>query len=175
MIIERLDNADISRIGEIDRAEHVTRSYRYEGGSLIPEVVDWRVPRWPNDDSPYSVDARIHEWAALLDEGGVLLGAFNDDLLVGFAIFVPQLTETMAQLAVLHVSKNFRRQGIAQALTARVCQLAIAAGAISLYVSATPTESAVGFYQSQGFQLADHVHPELYALEPEDIHLIKAL
>jgi ribosomal protein S18 acetylase RimI-like enzyme len=170
-----LDNAYINRIGEIDRSEHVTRHYVYNEGKLEANAVDWQVARWADDDSAYSVTARIKEWSALLDQGSVLLGALEEGLLVGFAIFRPQLTETMAQLAVLHVSKEYRRQGVAQSLTAQVIDMAIESGAVSLYVSATPTESAVGFYQSQGFKLAQEVHPELYALEPEDIHMIKQL
>ncbi len=46
------------------------------------------------------------------------------------------------------------------------------AGATSLYVSATPTASAIGFYLGQGCGLADPVHPALYAAEPDDIHLV---
>ena len=49
---------------------------------------------------------------------------------------------------------------------------ACAAGARSLYVSATPTGSAVGFSLGRGCRLADPVHPELFTDEPEDIHLV---
>ena len=109
----------------------------------------------------------------------MLLGAFEHASLLGFAIFRPNLTDSltdsMAQLAVLHISRDFRRKGIARALTEQVVQLARKSGAKSLYVSATPSESAVGFYRSQGFELVDDPHPELYALEPDDIHMIKTL
>jgi len=30
----------------------------------------------------------------------------------------------------------------------------------------------VGFYLRQGFVPTEHPHPELFALEPEDIHMI---
>jgi hypothetical protein len=49
--------------------------------------------------------------------------------------------------------------------------LAREAGARSLCVSATPT-GTVGFYLGRGCRLADPVHPEMYADEPEDIHLV---
>ena len=175
MIIKILHNDDLKRIGDIDRSEHITLSYVYKDGELVTETVDWQVPRWLEDDSDHSVAARIMEWKPLLDAGSVLLGALDGELLAGFAIFRPTLTEAMAQLAVLHVSKGYRRRGIAVQLTAEMCKMAKEAGATSLYVSATPSESAVGFYQSQGFQLAEQVHPDLYALEPEDIHMIKPL
>jgi N-acetylglutamate synthase-like GNAT family acetyltransferase len=48
-------------------------------------------------------------------------------------------------------------------------------GAERLYVSATPSESAVGFYLEQGFAPVKEPLPELYELEPEDIHMVKFL
>jgi hypothetical protein len=56
-----------------------------------------------------------------------------------------------------------------------VIHLAKADGAQTLYVSARPSESAVRFYLSQGFQLTDNPHPRLLALEPEDIHMVMQL
>jgi hypothetical protein len=41
-----------------------------------------------------------------------------------------------------------------------------------MYISSIPSSSAVGFYLAQGCKLAEEVDAELYALEPEDIHLI---
>lgn len=171
MIVKILENTDINRIREIDRSELVKIHYVYQVGKLEAEQVNWNVPRWAGDD----LAQKIKAWSSLLDQGSILLGALDGDVLAGFAIFRPQLTATMAQLAVLHVSKDYRRQGVATALTTEVCKMAIASGATHLYVSATPSESAVNFYKSQGFELAEKIHPELYALEPEDIHMIKRL
>jgi len=46
-----------------------------------------------------------------------------------------------------------------------------------MYVSATPTGSAVQFYLKQGCQLAgpDEIVPELFELEPDDVHLVVGL
>jgi hypothetical protein len=60
------------------------------------------------------------------------------------------------------VSKNYRRLGIAT----EIIRLAQAEGDKRVYVSATTSGSA-------GFRLAEKPHPELFALEPEDIHMIK--
>jgi hypothetical protein len=60
-------------------------------------------------------------------------------------------------------------------LTDEMERLARAAGATAFYVSACPTESAVGFYTSRGFRPTDRPNPELLALEPEDIHTTKDL
>jgi hypothetical protein len=40
-----------------------------------------------------------------------------------------------------------------------------------LYISATPSENTVNFYLRQGCVLARQIDPELFELEPEDIHL----
>jgi hypothetical protein len=39
-------------------------------------------------------------------------------------------------------------------------------------VSSIPTKNSVDFYRSQGFALTPEPHPELFALEPEDIHMV---
>jgi ribosomal protein S18 acetylase RimI-like enzyme len=173
----KMPSSEIGRIGDLDRSEQVTLGYYQRDGKLEAEEVDWDVPRWFSDDrSEHSVQANIRAWTPLLEKhGGTMLGAFEGDLLVGVAIYRPNLTEDMAQLAVLHVSKDHRRRGIATKLAAEVIRLARADGVTQLYVSATPSGSAVGFYQSQGFGLVEKPHPALYALEPEDIHMIKAL
>ncbi len=53
-----------------------------------------------------------------------------------------------------------------------ICRLARRRGAKQLYISATQTESAVGFYLRYGCRLAEAVDPALYELEPKDIHLM---
>jgi ribosomal protein S18 acetylase RimI-like enzyme len=173
--IKKMKNKDIGRIGEIDRSEHVTLVYTHHDGKLEAEAVDWQVPRWFDDGPEHSAQAMVEFLSPILEENGMMLGAFDGDSLAGVMIYRPHLTETMAQLVFLHVSNGYRRQGIATRLTAECIRLARADGAEQLYVSATPSESAVGFYRSQGFQLVDKPHPELFALEPEDIHMFMQL
>lgn len=173
--IKQMKNSDIVRIAEIDRSEHVTLGYFFRDGKMVAEEVDWQVPRWSANGPEHSVSAMVEFLSPMLDDGAMLWGAFDGESLAGVMVYRPHLTETMAQLVFLHVSNGYRRQGIASRLTAECIRLAQADGAKQLYVSATPSESAVGFYKSQGFRLVDKPHPELYRLEPEDIHMIKTL
>jgi len=174
--IREMDRSEVKRIAEIDRSEHVTTGYVFDGGELRAEVVDWQVPRWPPAGDDFSVEAMIAGIVPVLADGGTMLGAFGEDgMLVGFAVLRYGLAERMAQLDALFVSNGYRRRGIATRLVARIVRLARADGADCLYVSATPSESAVGFYTSQGFRLAEKVNRELYLLEPEDIHMIRSL
>lgn len=171
-----MQNSEIERIAEIDRSEHITKNYIYQDGSLVLEDVDLHALPWSTDgEGEHSVRARIEEWLPLLDDGGMMFGAFDDDLLTGFVIYRPNLAKDTAQLAALYVSKNYRSQGIGALLTDEAIKLARADGAKKLYVSATPTASTVHFYMGQGFELAKELNRRIYELEPEDIHMIKNL
>lgn len=172
--VRQLPASDIVRLGEIDRSEQVHVGYTYRDGKLQAEAVDWQVPPWyAEGEGPHSLKTMIQFCARHLEECGVLLGALDGERLAGVAILRYRLAESMAQLAFVHVSRAYRRQGIAARLTEEAVRLAREDGARRLYVSATPSESAVGFYLSQGFRPTGTPHPELYALEPEDIHMIR--
>jgi GNAT superfamily N-acetyltransferase len=173
--IRRLPNAEIERLAEIDRSEHISELYAYQDGALVPRAVDEPVPNWPRTGSEHSVEALVKAWRPTLERGGTLLGAFDGETLAGLAIYRPELEARMADLALLHVSRPYRRKGVASRLTAEVARLARADGANRLYVSATPSNSAVGFYRRFGFVPTDTPNAEMFALEPEDIHMILVL
>jgi predicted N-acetyltransferase YhbS len=174
--VEWMDDSDVSRIGEIDRSEHITRVYKMDGASLKEEEHEFQVPPWlAEGDGEYTVKRQIEFCREHMEHGGVLLGAFVANTLVGVGLLRPEIRIRMAQLAFLHVSQAYRRHGITSLITRELTKFAREAGANTIYVSATPSASAVGFYSSQGFELAEEPLAELYALEPEDIHMVKKL
>ena len=174
MRIRHLDASDVSLIARIDRSEHVDVQYAARDGELVAAPVLMEdIPTWPDDDSEHSITKMLEFCTPIVEGGATLLGAFtDDDELAGLAIVDPTFEPPLAWLALLHVSRPHRRTGAATALWAEAARLARAAGAASMYVSATQTGSAVGFYLSQGCRLADPVHPVLFEHEPEDIHLV---
>lgn len=150
MRVRRLDEDDLSLLGRIDRSEHVEVQLAVRHGRLVERpVVVADIPPWSPDGGEHSV--------------------------AGLAVVHPTFEPPLAWLALLHVSRPHRRTGAGIALWAEAARLAGEAGATSLYVSATSTGSAVGFYLAQGCRLADPVHPELFALEPVDVHLVRRL
>jgi GNAT superfamily N-acetyltransferase len=157
--MRRMNIAELERIAEVDRSEHVTQYYVYQDGGLERKDVDWRVGRW----SAGELEANLAAWRPLVDRGGTMFGAFEDADLVGFAIYRPHLTPDMGQFAVLYVSRDYRHQGIGATLTEEVVGLARADGARKLYVSATPSVSTVEFYRRHGFDVTSEPHPELLA------------
>lgn len=175
--IKQLAPADATRIAEIDRTERVRVGYTYRDGQLRAEAVDWDVPDFfPEGDGEHALKRQIDGLQCpLVEAGGVLYGALDGDRAVGLAALRYDLRPGMDQLLYLMVSDGYRRQGIASRLVARLFDVARERGARRMYVSATPSESAVGFYLRQGFRPTEAPLPELLEEEPEDIHMIVEL
>jgi ribosomal protein S18 acetylase RimI-like enzyme len=155
---------------DIDISESGKFIYTFADGELQRQKLEWKRPNW----NAVEWTREIGKWKDVLC-WDVAVGAFDGKKLIGLASMRFRLTEHTAQLVSLHVDREYRRQGIATQLTREIIRLARESGAHKLYVSSTPSESAVGFYLSQGFQPTNEVNQELFDLEPEDIHMIKNL
>lgn len=165
---------EVARVGEIDRAEQVRTGYEYIGGELQQLEVNWDSPTWlAEGDGEHTIAAQIRFCRDHLERKGRMYGAFDDEKLVGIGIIQQEVREGIAQLAYLHVSNGYRRKGIGERITKELTREARRKGAEKIYVSATPSGSAVGFYLSRGFRLVETPLPELFELEPEDIHMMR--
>ena len=160
--------SELHRLREIDVTEDGEFIYRCSGGEVVAVPLIWHRPPW----SEAQCEERIQLLRHKLRSGGDIIGAFDGEALVGLIALRHRLTPDSAELAGLWVSRAYRRQGIARRLTGELIRLARAGGARRLYVSATESASAVGFYRGQGFTPTPEPDPELLALEPEDIHMI---
>ncbi len=174
--IRHMASSELARIGEIDRSEHVTQEYVHRDGRLSKRSVEITAPAWSRTgDYEDSLRGRIDAWQPILDRGGTLVGAFDAERLVGFAIYRPHLAEGVGNLSALYVSRDYRRRGVAAQLTGEVARLARTDGARRLYVSATPSAPTVEFYLGRGFAPTDEPNEELFRLEPDDIHMVVEL
>jgi predicted N-acetyltransferase YhbS len=77
----------------------------------------------------------------------------------------------LLQLELLHVGRDHRRNGLGTRLFEQARTAARRSGAAGLYISATPSENTVHFYQRRGARLLHAPDAELLAKEPDDIHL----
>ena len=171
-----MERSELARIGEIDRSEEISREYVCQDGSLHLKDVHWSVPRWTQDgQGDHSVPGKIAAWRPWLEEGGTMFGAFDGEAFVAFAIYRPHISSGVAQFAVLHVSRSYRRQGLGAALAAKVIEAARSDGATHLYVSSAPAKGTVEFYQSLGFRPTREIARELFEREPEDVHMMMGL
>ncbi len=173
--IRQLVLADLALLGHIDRSEHQQIQYSVENDQLISRPSEFEVPGWdPVGAGAHSVANMIEFAQPIVARGGVLLGAFVADAVAGVVIVEAVFEPDMAWLALLHVDREHRRHGVASELWEVAVDRVRAIEASHLYVSATPSGSAVGFYLSRGCRLAtgSEVNDGLYDLEPDDIHLI---
>jgi ribosomal protein S18 acetylase RimI-like enzyme len=174
--VRTLAISDVELIASIDRSEHVEREYHVVNGKLAERPVTMaEVPPWTSVDGPHSAASKIEFCQDRIGRGGELFGVFDGDTIAGVAVVEPHFDPPTAWLSFLHVSRPFRRCGAASALWRAAVDRAVAASAESLYVSATPTGSAVGFYLAQGCVLADPPRSDLFEEEPDDIHLVLPL
>jgi predicted N-acetyltransferase YhbS len=168
--IRRLDRHEIGRVWEIDRREFVARIYRLADGALVLEPHDFDVPGWP----PGEPEAFGPHLEAALDRGGAAFAAFDGETLVGVSVLdrkpIGEAGDAL-QLKFLHVSRDWRRRGLASRLFDLAAEEARRAGAGWLYISATRSENTVNWYRRRGCVLARRPDPDLFALEPVDIHL----
>jgi len=171
--IRRLSSDEIRLIGSIDRSEHIDSSYTIEDGQLLHEPEQIDILSWKLEGiGEHSVGGLIEDLEPLVVGGASLLGAFDQNEFLGLVIVDGSFEPGLAWLVFLHVSRQHRRRGVASALWSAAERVALEAGADSMYVSATPSDSAVGFYLNRGCSLARPPHPQLLAKEPEDIHFV---
>jgi ribosomal protein S18 acetylase RimI-like enzyme len=172
----RLRRTELSRIGEIDRRERIDVLYDQHSTRLVARHGSWSASAWePDGHGEHSVAAQVNTLQQFVDAGGIALGAFAGGRLVGIGVVVPHLRPGIAQLAFLHVSAQLRATGIGSSLTEQLEQIARSAGDSDMVVSATPSENTVRFYIGRGFQPMAEPLAELFELEPEDVHMRKAL
>lgn len=176
MKVRVLPSDQLSIVAEIDRSEEIRIGYSVVDGELVKRDGRWSVPPWdPVGVGEHSV-AHMQTWLTpILGSGAILLGAFDGDQAVGMAVVQTDFKPDLAWLAALHVTREYRRHGVASALWMECARIARASGASSMYVSSAPTGSAVGFYLKRGCDLTPHPDPDLFACEPEDIHLVCSL
>jgi GNAT superfamily N-acetyltransferase len=174
--IRRLAAAQLGRVDEIDRTEEIDVLYEQRGTDLVERRGNWTASAWDRDGhGDHSVEAKRRELERYVDAGGVAFGAFAGERLVGIAVVVPHLRPTVAQLAFIHVTHGRRAAGIGRRLCDEMDRVARDAGDTAMVVSATPSGNTVRFYRSCGFEPMAEPLPELFELEPEDVHMRKVL
>lgn len=114
--IRELSPAEFERLAEIDRTEEIRVGYRMIGGRLEQLDVNWHASNWFPAGEEHSVSRLVDSLHELHRFGATTLGAFDGERMVGIATWRPKLTDTMDQLALLHVSAGCRRCGIASRL-----------------------------------------------------------
>jgi GNAT superfamily N-acetyltransferase len=171
MNMRQLARDEVELIWGIDRSEVHHHIYELRDNRLVLTPAYFEAHGW----APGQVEHNTPLLYACFDRGGAFVGMFDAQQLVGVAVVdnVPLgAAGEQLQLKYLYVSRDYRRHGVGTRLFQEASAIARARGATSLYISATPTENTVNFYQRRGADVNPRPDPELYAQEPEDIHLV---
>jgi GNAT superfamily N-acetyltransferase len=174
--IRPLRHDELGRVAEIDRTEQIDLIFVQHGGELEGRPGDWSAPAWDlHGDGEHSVMTHTRDLEHYVDAGGVALGAFDGDQMVGIGAVVPHVRPGIAQLAWLQVTNGRRDAGIGRRLCEALEAIAREAGDDRIVVSATPSEHTVMFYRRRGYEVMPTPLADLLAREPDDVHLEKVL
>jgi GNAT superfamily N-acetyltransferase len=175
--VRRLARDELALVRDIDRSERIDALYVQRAGSLeLLTGGDWSAPAWSRgDEGEHSVAAQQRACEELVDAGAVAFGAFTGGRLVGIGVVRPHLRPGIAQLAYLHVTREYRGRGVGGMLADELERVGRDAGSTTMVVSATPSANTVRFYLGRGYEPMAAPLPELVALEPEDVQLSKVL
>lgn len=148
----------------------VTRQVKYleQGEYQIKD--DYFVDEWTAAQKLCAVQDLRH----CLAEGGFVAGAIAAGALVGFANVENLLLGSRKQyleLRYIHVSREYRGQGLGRRLFCLCCEGARQRGAEKLYIGAHPAVETQAFYAALGCVPAAEVVPGILAAEPLDIQL----
>jgi predicted N-acetyltransferase YhbS len=170
MDIRELRRDEVALVWSIDRSEVIDGVYQHEQGQLVLRPGRHDVPGW----APETVEAYQPWLLDCFDRGGAFYGAFENGSLVGVSVLESRFigpARDQLQLKFLHVARGYRGTGLGRTLFDLAAARARELGARRLYVSSTPSKSAVEFYLHLGCRVTDEVDPQLFALEPDDIHM----
>jgi predicted N-acetyltransferase YhbS len=174
MKIRELTRSEVPYIWQINRREVIENVYYLENGELVLKHEHYDMHGWPAGEPEHYTSIL----ADCFDHGGHFWGAFSGELLIGAVVlenrFIGSAKDTL-QMIFLHVSNNYRKQGLGKKLFLLAAEKALELEAKKLYISAISSENTINFYLNLGCVLATEIDAELYALEPEDIHLEFAL
>lgn len=171
MKIRPMAKEEIRQFHQLNRSEIVRQVYYFRAGKLELEDEFYDIPDWSSEDK----EERIQYLEDLYDKGGVIVGAFDDELLVGVGTLGVRFmgeNKTLLNLDGLWVSSTHRKQGVGSQLVDQITKIAKERGAQGLYVSATESKNTVQFYLNKGFIPTDTPDPILFDKEPRDIHMI---
>jgi len=165
-----LEQNELIRVKEIDRAENIFEYYEYKNGELIIKSITDLVDSFDDEE----LQEMIQRQQLLIADGGQVIAALAGDRLIGVASVERKprgKQRNYCKMDILYVSNSYRGNKIGHQLVRKCTAAAAEFGAEKLYISATPTRATVDFYLKEGARLVEEIDEELFAMEPLDIHL----
>lgn len=167
MIIIKLltkEHANENALDNYDRVQNVHRVYRKINNEYVLIEDEW-VMDW-------SLEKKRTVAESLFNEDYITFGAIDDGNIIGFASVEKNVQGERIVLDMMHVSRNYRGQGIGKRLFQQAKEKAKKIGAKQLYISAFSSEDTIKFYLSMGCEITDNPITKLAEDEPFDIQMV---
>ena len=152
-----------------NRYQEVTKVWRIENGKKM--IKDCVFTEFWDDVKKKTI---IDEFRETLVGKGIILGAFEENKLIGFATLsgtpIGENKEYL-QLLQLHVSFNYRGKGIGRVLFQHSLEKAKGLNVDKLYISSHSSIETINFYTRMGCKEATWLYEPQVELEPYDCQL----
>lgn len=171
--IVSLDDLNDTFLSEFNRYQ-VTNQVLFKDNQLYKMKSDHFIEDW-DDNKKAQV---IHDLRSCINQGGRVVGAYDEAVLAGFAnidgcLFGSNMD--YVELPYIHISAERRGSGIGKELFKICCEEAKKLGAGKLYIAAHPSFESQGFYKAMGCDVAVEINENILSREPLDIQLEKIL
>jgi len=160
---------DLKLFSNFDRYQEVTKCWRKENNKWVLKDICF-TEKWDQDN----YKSLVKELKNTVDNGGTVFGVFEDDVLIGFGSLENDFfgsNKQYLQLSAIHVSNNYRGNGIGKKLFELISKKAKEMSVKKLYISAHSSKETVSFYKSIGCKEAVEYNKKLVEKEPYDCQL----
>ena len=164
-----LNEVNLELFDSFNRYQEVKKCWRKENQQWLLKDISF-IEQWSITEKRKLIKCLCNT----IETGGVVFGAFSNEILVGFASIENKpfgIKKYYLQLSSIHVSFEERGKGIGKALFKLICECAIKMKAKKLYISAHSSEETQLFYKSLGCVEAVEINKELADEEPCDCQL----
>ena len=168
----KLIEADLHEnlLNDFNRYQEVEYDWKKVNGELKlvhnPHIEDWTHAK--------KVQKINDVFAKVVELNGYLLGAFENEKLIGFAACNPTKygsRNQYIQLMELHVSLEYRGLGIGRSMFEKCVDYGTEMKAQKLYIVASSSMESQEAYKKLGCVYARELVRELYEQDPDDIHM----
>ncbi|MCL2592826.1 MAG: GNAT family N-acetyltransferase [Defluviitaleaceae bacterium] len=163
---------EYKRIMEIDNTIFIKRVWRKKDGAINKQWIDIN---WQQDSNfPDGNQNHLAVLKETFEKGGFVVGAFDNEKLVGFCSINRDLFGKQYKYALLDqlfISNGYRGKGIGKKLFFMAVETAKSWAADKFYICAGSSEDTLAFYISLGCENAKEVNQKLFEQDENDIQL----
>ncbi|MDR2747907.1 MAG: GNAT family N-acetyltransferase [Treponema sp.] len=161
-----IDDIHSNILDYYNRYHEVKKCYRNENGKWVIKKIEY-VEDWDKDKK----ENIIKDFSKIINNGGYIFGAYEDNKLIGFAVLVNKKFGSRKQYILLdnmQVSFGYRNRGIGKKLFELCVKRVKETGIEKIYISAHTAEETQAFYLNIGCIDTEEINRELAEKEPYD-------